>query len=205
MTVINRPFRVRRMQKFLKVMQPEVETGILDVGGYAFNWGLIGERGRVTLLNLSPPPATGVRDPDFSYRQGDGTHLEYADAAYDITYSNSVIEHLSSYDQQVKFASEMRRVGRSVWCQTPAREFFIEPHYVAPFIHYLPKSWQRRLARNFSLWGLISRPSGEAVQKMVEELRLLTYAEMQALFPDCEILRERFLFMTKCYIAVRKG
>ncbi len=39
---------------------------------------------------------------------------------------------------------------------------------------------------------------------MVDEIRLLTFKEMKSLFPDCEIIKERFLFFTKSYIAVRK-
>jgi hypothetical protein len=34
-------------------------------------------------------------------------------------------------------------------------------------------------------------------------VRLLTFLEMQELFPDCTILRERFLELTKSYVAVR--
>jgi len=60
------------------------------------------------------------------------------------------------------------------------------------------------LLRNFSIWGWITRPPQEYVERMVKELRLLTYAEMQDLFPDCEIIRGKFLFMTKSFIAVRK-
>jgi hypothetical protein len=47
------------------------------------------------------------------------------------------------------------------------------------------------------------RPTSEDVSQRVDELRLLTYREMQELFPDCEIRRERFLGLTKSYIAVR--
>jgi hypothetical protein len=97
----------------------------------------------------------------------------------------------------------MRRTGKSVWCQTPAKEFFIEPHFITPFIHWIPKKWQRKLLRNFSIWGLMTRPSQDYVNEMVNELRLLSYKEMRQLFPDCEIIRERFLFMTKSYIAVK--
>jgi hypothetical protein len=35
------------------------------------------------------------------------------------------------------------------------------------------------------------------------DIRLLTHREMQILFPDCVILRERFCGLTKSYIAAR--
>ena len=35
------------------------------------------------------------------------------------------------------------------------------------------------------------------------DIRLLTYREMKQLFPDCLILKERVLGLTKSYVAVR--
>ena len=55
-----------------------------------------------------------------------------------------------------------------------------------------------------TLWGWLHRPSQEKVAELVDELRLITYMEMKELFPDCEIVREKFLgVFTKSYIAVR--
>jgi hypothetical protein len=94
-------------------------------------------------------------------------------------------------------------VGRKLWVQTPARGFFIEPHLLAPFIHWLPIRWQRRLIRNFTPWGWFNRPTAVQVEDLLAEVRLLTRAEMEVLFPDCEILEEKFLGLTKSYVAVR--
>jgi len=190
------------MQRFMKIMEPTPDTRILDIGGGGFNWDIIQYVGDVVLLNIYKPTCM---DTKYTYVQGDGTNLKFADAAFDITYSNSVIEHLSTYENQKKFAHEMWRVGRAIWCQTPARWFFVEPHYMTPFIHFFPKKWQKKLLRNFSVWGLITRPSQNYVDGMVDEIRLLTFREMKSLFPDCRIIKERFLFFTKSYIAVRKN
>jgi len=116
----------------------------------------------------------------------------------------STIEHVHSLDRQRAFASEVRRVGRGLWLQTPARSFPFEPHWLGLFIHWLPRRWQRRLARNFTLWGLVNRPDQQQVDALVDEYRLLDYREMRELFPDCEIRRERFLGLTKSYVAVRR-
>ena len=70
-------------------------------------------------------------------------------------------------------------------------------------VHWLPKSWQKRLGRNFTVYGWMLRRRSEDVAQLVDELRLLTYREMEQLYPDCEIRRERFLGLTKSYIAVR--
>ena len=200
-----RPFRRRRMRAFERSFRPSERTTILDVGGTPFNWELAGIRSQLTLLNLSPPERSDALPANYHLVQGSGTQLEFADGAFDVLFSNSVIEHLASWEQQRAFARELRRVGRGLWVQTPARGFPIEPHLMTPFLHYLPLAWRRRLLRNFSVWGWIARPSQKAVEDFLRQTRLLGYQEMRELFPDCEIRRERFLGLTKSYVAVRLG
>lgn len=198
-------FRRRRMAHFAKIFCPNANTQILDIGGYSSNWNLIGCRSKITLLNLDfESTHTSLAPPNFSFVKGDGTNLFYPDNSFDIVYSNSVIEHLYSYDKQLKFANEARRVSKNLWIQTPAKFFFVEPHLITPFIHFFPKQLQKRLIKNFSIWGLVTRPSQEQVDNFLNEVRLLTYKEMKDLFPDCEIYKEKFLFFTKSYIAIRK-
>lgn len=202
LNVIIRPVRKKRMSKFINILNPKDTDRILDVGGTDFNWKLINYKGDVVLLNLHVLKNVDVPS-NFSFVVGDGTTLDYKDNEFDIVFSNSVIEHVGTYGQQRQFASEVRRVGKSVWLQTPAKSFFFEPHYITPFIHSLPKNWQKKLLRNFSIWGLITRPSQQYIDDFVEQTRLLGYDELKELFPDCEILKEKFLFMAKSYIAVR--
>ncbi|WP_456426213.1 methyltransferase domain-containing protein [Rhodocaloribacter sp.] len=192
------------MAHFQSLFKPTASTTILDVGGTPYNWNLLDCEAQITLLNLSIPENHESQPPNYHFVKGDGTDLAYPDGAFDIAYSNSVIEHLYTYEQQAKFAAEIRRVGKRVWVQTPARSFFFEPHLITPFVHYLSRTWQRRLLRNFTVWGLLVRPSRERVDQFLEEVRLLGLQEMQALFPDCTIYRERFLFFTKAYIAIRE-
>ena len=111
---------------------------------------------------------------------------------------------MGNYARQQAFASEARRVGRALWIQTPAREFFIEPHLLTPFIHFLPRSLQARLLRHCTVWGLMTKPTPDQVTGFLDEVRLLSYREMRELFPDCEIHREKFLWFTKSYVAVRR-
>jgi len=197
-----RGFRRRRMNRFVETFQPTAEATVLDVGGTPYNWERIDAKFPVTLLNTEPLEPDGL-DARYMLVQGSGTQLDFADRSFDIAFSNSVIEHVGSFDAQRAFAEELRRVGRQLWVQTPARSFFFEPHLLAPFIHFLPLSWQRRLVRNFTLWGWITRPSQASVDRMLGELRLLDYAIFRDLFPDCEIRRERFLGFTKAFVAVR--
>jgi hypothetical protein len=190
------------MNRFSDTFRPSAETTVLDVGGTPYNWDQIGAKFPITLLNIEPLEVNGL-GTHYTLVQGSGTRLEFADRSFDIAFSNSVIEHVGPLDAQRAFAEEMRRVGRQLWVQTPARSFFFEPHLLAPFIHFLPLAWQRRLVRNFTLWGWVTRPSQASVDRMLGELRLLDYATFRALFPDCEIRRERFFGMTKAFVAVR--
>jgi len=190
------------MNRFVEAFRPTAETTVLDVGGTPYNWEQIDARFPITLLNTEPLEADGL-DARYAVVQGSGKRLDFPDRSFDIAFSNSVIEHVGDLEAQRLFAEELRRVGRQVWVQTPARSFFFEPHLLTPFIHFLPLSWQRRLVRNFTLWGWITRPSRASVDRMLGELNLLDYATFRALFPDCEVRRERFLVFTKAFVAVR--
>lgn len=203
--IISPPFRRKRLRWFLRRLNMPPEERVLDVGGYPWNWDETVLPNPIALLNLSYPAGIKKKYPRFACTTGDACALPFADGGFDVVFSNSVIEHVGTWERQVQFAAEARRVGRKLWIQTPAWGFFIEPHLLAPFIHWLPVRWQRRLIRNFTPWGWFTRPSPACVDAFLAEVRLLTRPEMLQLFPDCEILEENFLGLTKSYIAVRTG
>ena len=196
-------FRRRRMRRFERVFRPTAQTRILDVGGTREQWELVASRPRVTLLNLDAR-ALGDAAP-FTAVAASGLRLPHPDGSFDIAFCNSVIEHVGAREAQAALAAQLSRVARGLWVQTPARGFWIEPHLLTPFFHFLPRGWQRRLARNFTVWGWLTRPDPRRAREMVDEIRLLSYREFAALFPDCEIRRERFLGWTKSYVAVRRA
>lgn len=201
---IVKPFRKKRMTKFSKVIDPQPTERILDVGGTLFNWKLIGFENDVVLLNTSVSKNTNEELPsNFSSVVGDGTALQYEDKEFDVCFSNSVIEHVGTLEKQKMFAKEVCRVGKRVWIYTPAKSFFFEPHYFTLFIHWLPKHYQKKLIRYFSVLGLLTRPTQQWIDYYVNQTRLLTFKEIKALFPGCTIKRERFLFMTKGYVIVK--
>lgn len=194
-------FRRRRMAEFSRLFQPSAATRVIDVGGYEFNWTLIAEAPQVVLVNLEPENWSKER---FRKVQGDGRALQFADNSFDIAYSNSVIEHVGGPADQQAFAREVRRVAPSYFVQTPSAKFFVEPHLIAPFIHWLPFAWTRRLARWCSVWGWMTRPTQAQVDEFLRSIRLLDRHDMEQLFPDAEIMEERFMGMVKSLIAVRR-
>jgi hypothetical protein len=195
-----RGFRRRRMRLFYRRFAVGRETTVLDIGGREFNWSLMPFTPRVTILNLS---IQGGRSSDFEWVIGDARRLPFPDRSFDIVYSNSVIEHLGSFEDQRLFAAECRRVGRSYFVQTPNRNFPIEPHLLTPFIHWLSPAWRSRLLRNFTVWGWITRPDADARAWYLRTTRMLKRAEFRSLFPDAEIEQEHFLGLTKCFVAMK--
>lgn len=190
------------MRRFVNVFRPTSLTTILDVGGYPKNWEANPVDAAITVANVHTPDLPKSELTRWNFTLADGRRLPFGDSSFDIAYSNSVIEHLSTQQDQAAFASEMRRVGKRLWVQTPAKTFPVEPHLVTPLVHFLPKSVQRKVLP-FTVWGLIAKPSREEREAFLREVRLLSYGEMKRLFPDCRIERERFALFTKSYIAVR--
>ena len=197
---IQRRFRRRRMADFAKRFSITPETRILDVGGTSFNWDLSPVRPRVTLLNVQEEPAFPV-PPDMEFRIGDGCSMPFPDGSFDIVYSNSVIEHVGDAERQRAFAREAARVGRRYYVQTPAKAFPVEPHLLTPFIHWLPRSVQRRLLP-FTTFALLHDRRPDALA-WYDDVRLLTRKEMAAFFPDAAIRAERVLGLPKSYVAER--
>jgi hypothetical protein len=194
------------MVLFVKTFDISDQTRILDVGGTPYNWQLIDCPAQITLLNLNLPDPLPILPSNINFIQGDGTNLQFGEKSFDIVFSNSVIEHLYTFENQKKFSEEVNRVGKSLWIQTPSRSFFFEPHFLTPFYHYLPKKLQYKLAKNFTIWGWIARPTTKYSKNKVDEINLLSLQQFQSLFPDCLIKKEMFLgFATKSFIAIKKN
>jgi len=176
--------RRRRMRYFAEWAGITRSTTVLDVGGTPQVWDLLPVVPDVTLLNLAPGSTT--------MRQivADATRLPFADGAFDIVFSNSVIEHVADHDA---VAREIARVGRRYFVQTPNRAFPFDPHVLTPFVNYLPKRWQRPLFRNLTVWGWITRPDPVYVEALVDDTNLLDAAEMRRLFPGADLHAARSL------------
>lgn len=196
-------FRRRRIEAFYRMFGVTSESKVLDVGGSWFNWRLAASSGlplpRLTILNkYSSQPLTG----GVNWVVGDGRSLPFEDGSFDVVFCNSVIEHLSYWESQAQFAAEIRRVGSAYFVQTPNRRFPIEPHLVTPFFHWVPMAWRRRLLRNFTVWGLVARPSAQECEDFLNEVRLLNWSEISVLFPEAAVIAERWLGLVKSIVAV---
>jgi len=198
-------FRRQRMARLLTAFPVCPEWRVLDVGGTIDLWLLCPVRPRLVLLNM-PRGADSAPPPGVELVYGDGTNLPFADQSFDLVFSNSVIEHVGGAARQARFAAEIQRVAPRCWLQTPDRWFPVEAHLWTPFIHFLPKCWQRFIVPRFSIWQLLTRCSRDRrryyINHYLDEIRLLSATEVQRLFPRATILQERFLGLSKSIIAI---
>lgn len=129
---------------------------------------------------------------------------EFEDKQFDIVFSNSVIEHVGSFEDQLKMADEIRRVGEKYFVQTPNYFFPIEPHFLFPFFQFLPVKLRIFLVSHFSIGWYERIQDPERALRAVTENRLLKPAEMKQLFPECKIWREKIFGITKSLIAISR-
>jgi hypothetical protein len=101
------------------------------------------------------------------------TRLPFADNEFDICYSNAVIEHVGSREQQRAFLAELCRVAKRSFVVAPNRLFPVEHHTALPLVHWLPLPWFRALLVRspFAYWA------HEA------HLNPVTAGELKRLFP----------------------
>lgn len=195
-------FRNKRMQLFLDCVERlEKPLKILDVGGKEQTWISIGFNDDpnydITLLNLS---AQETKSSNIKGVAGDGTNMkEYATDSFDIVFSNSVIEHLFSKENQKKMANEIQRVGKYYFVQTPNKYFFIEPHYLFPFFQFIPKKIGYKILTKTKL-SRGKKWDPEFAKGYLEEIRLLSLKEMKHLFPGSAIWKEKFMLGNKSFI-----
>jgi hypothetical protein len=177
---------------------------ILDVGGTNAFWENRGWAGRkdvrILTLNLT---AEEQRHENIQPLAGDATNLsQFGDGSFDVAFSNSVIEHLFTLDNQRRMACEVQRVGRSFWIQTPNYWFPMEPHFHVPGWQWMPVGLRvSMLRRRRCGWrGPCADPA--KARELVEEVRLMTGHELRAIFPGATILRERFCGLVKSWIVI---
>lgn len=188
------------MRRFEVEFRLTDDLRILDVGGYPTTWETVSSRPWVTLVNLHP---LGLGHGRMEMVVADGRNLPFRDGAFSICFSNSVIEHVGEWSNVVEFAAEIRRVAPRYYVQTPNRHFPIEPHMLGLFVQYFPRRLLRRVARYFTLWGLVRKPNQQQIDAMLEEINLLTDRQMRELFPDARIERETVFGLTKSLIAIK--
>src|SRR5688572_4435506 len=107
-------FRRRRFAFFQSLLSRlQRPVCILDVGGTETYWKSMeldaGDQVFIMLLNLTQDD---VSLPNVTSIAGDARAMLAKDASFDVVFSNSVIEHVGTYQDQLQMAKEIRRVGK---------------------------------------------------------------------------------------------
>jgi SAM-dependent methyltransferase len=152
--------RKRKLRLFLDELRPTQETTILDVGADDLGFGESDTCGtlnffeelypwpeRITALGLTEGESFRRRYPSIRYVQGDACALPFDDGAFDVVFSNAVIEHVGGRAEQHTFVLEALRVARRAFITTPNRAFPIEVHTRLPLVHWLPEDVAARAYR----------------------------------------------------------
>jgi SAM-dependent methyltransferase len=149
--------RRRKLGLFLDTMAPSAETTVLDIGvddvGFGEHKGcgtlnffeeLYPWPARITALGLHEGDRFRARYPAIRYVKGDALALPFEDGAFDVAFSNAVIEHVGGPDEQRRFVAEALRVARRAFVTTPNRWFPLEVHTRLPLVHWLPERLAHR-------------------------------------------------------------
>lgn len=176
---------------------------LIDIGGTEMFWERRGWAGRtdidITAINResSVPRYSNLRT-----LSGDATDLsDYGNKEFDVAFSNSVIEHLFTRENQARMAAEVDRIAKAYWVQTPDFWFPIEPHFHVPGWQWLPRNTRVALIQRRRCGWRGPCPDLELARAAVDEVRLMTVSEMRNLFSGGEIWQERFCGLSKSIVA----
>ena len=202
-----RYFRRRRARIISGVIKSNNVKSIADIGGSVHYWqenGISVEPKQVSIYNISKGDSGSLDNVRTDYRVElfNGQNVPVSDKHFDLVVSNSVIEHVA-LDQRQQLVKEMQRIGKQVIIQTPARAFPIDPHFIMPFVHWLPKNIGYLLVL-ISPWRILSRPPKAIRRSYHYETNILSKRELEALMPGAEIRTERFFGLPKSYVALSR-
>lgn len=174
--------RARRHERFFALTGIAAGARVLDVGCGELGLRALEPALDVTGVDLYERPSY----PGPFVRADAAEGLPFADGEFDLAYCSSVIEHVPPARRQA-FASEVRRVARGWFVQTPALSFPIEPHSLLPAAHWLPRSLRRTYWRLGATGGW-------------EEISLLGRGEIESLFGPARA--ERIGPLVKSWVCV---
>lgn len=203
-------FRRRRGQLLTKTFPELASYRVCDLGGSRHFWlsaALEHQPKRVEVLNITMDaineagvgPGEAASD-DFLFEIYDGADIPREPDFYDLLICNSVLEHVPP-DDRVELAKEMMRVAPRLFVQTPAKGFLVDPHFLMPLVHWVPRRFGRRLAR-ISPWRFLSHADRMGTDEYFDHTQLLGKRELARLYPGATIVVEWFLGMPKSYVVV---
>lgn len=207
-------FRRRRARLITDLIescfQKAQRVRILDIGGRESYWNIFSDefldshRVHVTLINEEGELSDLHQRNRFRQVCADGCRLhQYQPGDFEFVHSNSVIEHVGSWDNMCLLAQEVQRLGSSFYVQTPNFWFPMEPHFMSPVFHWLPRVVRIALIRRLSLGHMRRQEHLIDAIKVIDSVELLDNEMFKTLFPNALLKKERFLGLPKSLIAYK--
>lgn len=201
--------RARRWETLLRAFPAISRMEVVDLGGTVEWWQRAPVRpARVTVVNLLEPGTSD--DPTLVPVLGDACRAREVLAAagepnkYDLVVSNSLVEHVGGHAQRAMLAREILGLAPRHWVQTPYRYFPVEPHWLFPFMQFLPLATRTWISQRWPLAH--SRPADrDTALSEVMWTELIGITEMASSYPRSTIVHERVLGLTKSITAVQLG
>ena len=75
-----------------------------------------------------------------------GARLPFEDGRFDVAVSNQVLEHVADLDAAVAELRRVIRPGGVFIAMFPTSDIIVEPHLLAPFIHWFPTGSRAQVA-----------------------------------------------------------
>lgn len=190
--------RKSKFELFVKALKPTSQTRILDLGcgKGTFLEQMYPYKQKITGLDISDYNIRKFKrkHPTIKIRKGNAKNLQFKDKSFDIVFSNAVIEHVGNLSEQIKYANEVKRVGKKYFITTPNKWFPFEPHYRLPLFQFVPKSIQKFLTNHFSI--------GNYKKGEWEDINLLSTTHLKKLFPEASIIKQRVTFLSETLIVI---
>lgn len=196
-------FRRKRFKLFYGLLKTKTSCRILDIGGFGNSLEIIdtniSDNNEITILNLE---RVKVFNKKIKFVLGDATDSGlFKEKSFEVVFCNSVIEHIGDDERRKKLAENIRIWGKNFFVQTPNYFFPFEPHFLIPFFHFFPVKFRAYLLNKFNLGSYHKERHLMAALNIVSSVRLLKLEEFRMLFPGAKIIKEKFLFLTKSFIA----
>jgi hypothetical protein len=193
-------FRQQRNEEFKRRFPDLAEMRVLDLGGTAISWRVLGLRpGSVTVVNLGHDE--GPCEPWMNIVQADACAGGFG--KYDLVFSNSLMEHLGGHARREQFANVVQESAPSWWVQTPYRYFPIEPHWIFPGFQFLPFRTRVLICQHWNTLHAPARKDAAEAAAEVASVELISATEMRTYFPTSEIWFERIAGIPKSIVAIK--
>jgi hypothetical protein len=194
-------FRQQRLEEFKRRFPDLADMRVLDLGGTAVSWGVLGLRpASVTVVNLDHD-GKGTNEPWMEIVHADACAGGFGQ--YDMVFSNSLMEHLGGHARRQQFANVVRESAPAWWVQTPYRYFPIEPHWVFPGFQFLPFRMRVLICQHWSMLHMPACKDAAEAADLVASTELISGTEMRTYFPNSEIWFERIAGIPKSLVAIK--